>query len=154
MEDVREAQRSGRIAILYGLQNCSPIEDDIGLVEIFRDLGVRTMQLTYNNPSALATGCYEAVDSGVIRFGRAVIMVIDMSHGAERSTLEAIDPSSQPIVISHANPGFFRAAKRNKSDTVLRALAARGGLIGFSPYPFHLCNGSQCSAREFVEMVA
>lgn len=143
------------------MQNCSPIEDDIGLVEVFRDLGVRTMQLTYNNQSLLATGCYESSDSGVTRFGRVVIeemnrvgMIVDMSHSAERSTLEAIEISAQPIVISHANPSFFHEAKRNKSDHVLRALASRGGLVGFSLYPFHLKNGSRCTAGEFTDMVA
>ncbi|WP_255503477.1 dipeptidase [Caballeronia sp. EK] len=161
MDDVLVAKRSGRIAILYGLQNCSPIEDDIGLVEVFRDLGVRTMQLTYNNQSLLATGCYEACDGGVTRFGRAVIeemnrvgMIVDMSHSAERSTLETIALSKRPIVISHANPSFFHAAKRNKSDAVLRALAERGGLVGFSLYPFHLKNGSRCTTGEFTDMVA
>jgi membrane dipeptidase len=161
MDDVLEAKRVGKVAILFGLQNCSPIEDDIGLVEVFRDLGVRTMQLTYNNQSLLATGCYESTDSGVTRFGRAVIaemnrvgMVVDMSHSAEQSTLEAIALSTRPIVISHANPSFFHAAKRNKSDHVLRALGESGGLIGFSLYPFHLKNGSRCTPGDFTDMVA
>lgn len=161
MDDVLAAKQAGKVAILYGLQNCSPIEDDIGLIEVFRDLGVRTMQLTYNNQSLLAAGCYESSDSGVTRFGRAAIeemnrvgMVIDMSHSAERSTLEAIALSSRPIVISHANPSFFHEAKRNKSDAVLRALGERGGLVGFSLYPFHLKNGSRCTPGEFTDMVA
>jgi membrane dipeptidase len=161
MDDVLEAKRTGKVAILYGLQNCSPIEDDIGLVEVFRDLGVRTMQLTYNNQSLLATGCYESSDSGITRFGRAVIaemnrvgMVVDMSHSAEHSTLEAIALSTRPVVVSHANPSFFHAAKRNKSGAVLRALGESGGLIGFSLYPFHLKNGSRCTPGEFTDMVA
>lgn len=161
MDDVLAAKQAGKVAILYGLQNCSTIEDDIGLIEVFRDLGVRTMQLTYNNQSLLATGCYESSDGGVTRFGRAVIeemnrvgMVIDMSHSAERSTLEAIELSARPIVISHANPSFFHEAKRNKSDSVLRALGESGGLVGFSLYPFHLKNGSRCTPGEFTDMIA
>ncbi|HWT38326.1 MAG TPA: dipeptidase [Paraburkholderia sp.] len=161
MDDVVEAKRAGKVAILYGLQNCSPIEDDIGLVEVFRDLGVRTMQLTYNNQSPLATGCYESSDSGITRFGRAVIaemnrvgMIVDMSHSAEGSTLEAIELSTRPIVISHANPSSFHAAKRNKSDALLRALGESGGLIGFSLYPFHLKNGSRCTPGDFTDMIA
>ena len=90
------------------------MEDDIRLVEILHTLGVRFMQLTYNNQSLLGTGCYEANDPGITRMGREVIeemnrvgLVVDMSHSAERSTLEAMDISSRPIVITHANPGFW-----------------------------------------------
>jgi membrane dipeptidase len=161
MDDVVAAKHAGKVAILYGLQNCSPIEDDIGLVEVFRDLGVRTMQLTYNNQSPLATGCYESSDSGITRFGRTVIaemnrvgMIVDMSHSAEGSTLGAIELSTRPIVISHANPSSFHAAKRNKSDALLRALGESGGLIGFSLYPFHLKNGSRCTPGDFTDMIA
>ena len=81
-------------------------------------------------------------------------MIIDMSHSAERSTLEAIDLSSRPTGISHANPSFAHDALRNKSNTVIKALTERGGLIGFSLYPFHLPNGSQCSLEDFCQMVA
>ncbi|MFT5069552.1 MAG: membrane dipeptidase, partial [Candidatus Paceibacteria bacterium] len=142
-------------------QNCSPIEDDIDLVAIFHQLGVRIMQLTYNNQSLLGAGCYEVTDSGVSRFGKVVIaemnrvgMVIDMSHSAEESTLQAIEISQRPIVISHANPTFFEPAKRNKSNKVLSALAESEGLLGFSMYPFHLKNGPKCGLDEFCTMVA
>ena len=106
-DDVRKAQKEGRTAIFFGFQNCSPIEDNIGLVEICHQLGVRFMQLTYNNQSLLATGCYEENDSGITRMGKQVIkemnrvgLVVDMSHSAERSTLEAIEISERPIVIT------------------------------------------------------
>ena len=72
-DDVRRAHADGRTAIVFGFQNCSPIEDDIGLVEICHQLGARFMQLTYNNQSLLATGCYEENDTGVTRMGRQVI---------------------------------------------------------------------------------
>ena len=70
--DVVAAKASGRIAIFFGFQNCSPIEEDLGLVQIFHELGVRFMQLTYNNQSVLGGGCYEAEDSGLTRFGRCL----------------------------------------------------------------------------------
>ncbi|QKH38337.1 membrane dipeptidase [Achromobacter pestifer] len=160
-DDVRRAREAGRTAIIFGLQNPSPIEDDIGLVEVVHTLGVRFMQLTYNNQSLLASGCYEAVDSGVTRMGREVIkemnrvgLVIDMSHSGERSTLEAIELSERPITISHANPHSWAQALRNKSDTVLKALAGAGGMFGFSLYPHHLKNKSACALDDFCAMVA
>lgn len=159
--DVTRAQESGRTAIFFGFQNPSPIEDDIGLVEICHQLGVRFMQLTYNNQSLLATGCYEAEDTGLTRMGRQVVaemnrvgMVVDMSHSAERSTLEAIAHSTRPIAITHANPDWWHAALRNKSDRVLRALTAAGGMLGFSIYSHHLAGGSNCTLDEFCAMIA
>ena len=136
--DVKVAQDTNRTAIFFGFQNPSPIEDDIGLVKVWHDLGARFMQLTYNNQSLLATGCYEAEDTGITRMGREVIaemnrvgLVVDMSHSAERSTLEAIDISRRPIAITHANPHSWHPALRNKSDAVLKALAQSGGMLGF-----------------------
>jgi len=159
--DVALARATGRTAIFFGFQNPSPIEDDIGLVEICHQLGVRFMQLTYNNQSLLATGCYEDEDTGLTRMGKQVVaemnrvgMVIDMSHSAERSTREAIDHSSRPIAITHANPQWWHPALRNKSDEVLRALTGRGGMLGFSVYPHHLAGGSACSLRDFCAMIA
>ena len=160
-DDVRRAKREGRTAIFFGFQNPSPIEDDVGLVEICHSLGVRFMQLTYNNQSLLATGCYENEDTGVTRMGRQVIkemnrvgMVVDMSHSAERSTLDAIEVSQRPIAITHANPYFWHPAKRNKSDDVLRALGQSGGMFGFSLYPHHLKDKSDCSLTSFCQMIA
>jgi len=160
-DDIRRAQESERTAIFFGFQNPSPIEDDIGLVEICHQLGIRFMQLTYNNQSLLATGCYEDDDTGLTRMGRAVVtemnrvgMVIDMSHSAERSTLEAIEHSTRPIAITHANPHWWHAALRNKSDTVLKALTGAGGMLGFSVYPHHLAGGSECGLDSFCAMIA
>ncbi len=159
--DVRATKASGRTAIIFGAQTPAPIEDDIGLVEIMHQLGLRFMQLTYNNQSLLATGCYEAEDTGLTRMGREVVaemnrvgLVVDMSHSAERSTLDAIDTSARPIAITHANPTSWHPARRNKSDEVLRALAGRGGMLGFSFYPHHLKGGSDCTLADFCTMVA
>ncbi|MFT4715957.1 MAG: membrane dipeptidase [Paracoccaceae bacterium] len=160
-QDVLVAQETNRTAIFFGFQNPSPIEDDIGLVELWHDLGARFMQLTYNNQSLLATGCYEEHDNGITRMGREVIremnrvgMVIDMSHSAEKSTFEAIEISTRPIAITHANPTFWHAALRNKSDDLLKTLADSGGMLGFSMYPHHLKGGTACTIENFAEMIA
>ena len=119
------------------------------------------MQLTYNNQSLLATGCYEKNDSGVTNFGREVIkemnrvgIVVDMSHSAEKSTFDAIEISDKPIAITHANPLFWHPAKRNKSNDLLKALSDSGGMLGLSLYPHHLKNNTDCTLESFCEMVA
>jgi len=160
-QDIKKAKSENKTAIFYGLQNCSPIEDNIHYVEVLKNSGVLFMQLTYNNQSLLATGCYESRDSGITRMGREVIkemnrvgMIVDMSHSAELSTLEAIEISQRPIVVSHANPLFWHKGLRNKSDTVLKALNDSGGMIGFSLYPHHLKDSTNCTLESFCEMIA
>ena len=159
--DVSRARDTGRTAIFFGSQNPSCIEDDIGLVEVLHALGLRFMQLSYNNQSLLASGCYEAGDSGLTRMGREVVaemnrvgMVVDMSHSGERSTLDAIARSTRPIAITHANPAAWHKALRNKSDTVLRTLGESGGMLGLSLYPHHLKGGGACTLQEFCDMAA
>ena len=151
-EDIIKAKKEKKTAIFFGFQNCSPIEDDINLVEKVQQLGCRFMQLTYNNQSLLATGCYEKVDSGVTNFGREVIremnrvgLVVDMSHSAEKSTLDAIEFSEKPIAITHANPSFWHPAKRNKSSDLLKVLSDSGGMLGLSLYPHHLKDNTNCT---------
>lgn len=159
--DVALARETGRTAIFFGFQNPAPIEDDIDLVQILHSLGARFMQLTYNNQSLLATGCYEAEDPGITRMGKQVIkemnrvgMVVDMSHSADRSTIEAADISERPIVVSHANPHEWQLALRNKREEVIRAVTSNGGMLGFSMYPHHLKGKGDCTLQEFCEMIA
>ncbi len=159
--DIDAAKAAGRTAIIFGFQNPSPIEDDIGLVEVLHRLGARFMQLSYNNQSLLATGCYEAEDPGITRMGREVIaemnrvgMVVDMSHSADRSTIEAAEISSRPIAITHANPDSWHPALRNKTDEVIKAVTSRGGMLGFSVYPHHLAGKSDCTLESFCQMIA
>ena len=160
-KDIERAKSENKTAIFFGFQNCSPIEDDISLVEKVHEKGCLFMQLTYNNQSLLATGCYEKNDSGVTNFGKEVIkemnrvgIVIDMSHSAEKSTFEAIELSKKPIAITHANPSFWHKAKRNKSNDLLKALADSGGMLGLSLYPHHLKDGTNCLLESFCEMVS
>jgi microsomal dipeptidase-like Zn-dependent dipeptidase len=159
--DLDAARDEGRIGVLLGAQNCSPIDDDVGLVQVMADAGLKVMQLTYNNLSLIGAGCAELDDPGISRFGREVIaemnrvgMVIDMSHSAERTTLEAIELSRRPVAVTHANPRFFKDTPRNKSDKVLAALGETGGMLGFSLYPPHLAHGADTTLEAFTEMVA
>ncbi|MEX0303926.1 MAG: membrane dipeptidase [Leisingera sp.] len=159
--DIDKARETGRTAVFFGFQNPSPMEDDIGLVEILHTLGARFMQLTYNNQSLLATGCYEAEDPGITRMGKQVIkemnrvgLVVDMSHSADRSTIEAAELSTRPIAITHANPHEWSPALRNKKDDVLRAVTGHGGMLGFSVYPHHLKDKGACTLQSFCEMIA
>lgn len=166
-EDIEAIAASGRTAVVFGFQDTSPFEDDIELFEIFHTLGIRIVQLTYNVQNRIASGCWEPDEAGVSQFfGRGAIaemnrlgILIDVSHCTERSSRDAIDYSSRPIAVTHANPSEFVGTdielnRRNKSTPLLRHLAERGGVIGLSNYPKIMRDGSDCTLDTFLDMIA
>lgn len=138
---VERIGREGKVAVILGYQNANLFEGRIRFVELFAELGVRVVQLTYNNQNELAGSCYEAEDSGLARFGKEVVremnaagILVDCSHVGDRSTLDAIEASGKPIAVTHANARSLFDHKRNKSDDVLKALGQTGGVIGCAAY--------------------
>ena len=159
-DDLRGVIDSGRVGVILGFQSTSPIENELDLVEVFHRLGVRVMQLTYNNQTLVGSSCYETEDAGLSRFGREVIkemnrvgMLIDLSHVGERTSLDAIEASQRPVAVTHANPVSFVQHPRNKSLHVLKAMAERGGVLGVTIYP-PLIGGKATSLVDWTEMVA
>ncbi len=159
-EDIFLAKKNNKLAIIFGFQNSAPIANDIYLVEKFFKEGLRFMQLTYNNQTPLAGGCFETHDSGVSRFGKAVIeemnrlgMIVDLSHAGKQTCIDAIKFSSKPVAISHANPTFFHKSIRNIDNDVLQELVKKDGFIGLSLYPYHLKNLGKCKVEDFCSMI-
>ena len=159
-QDILEAKQLNKIAIIYGFQNSAPLANNIFLVEKFFKKGLRFMQLTYNNQTPLAGGCFETKDSGVSRFGKAVIeemnrlgMIVNLSHAGKQTCLDAIELSKTPVAISHANPSFFHKSVRSIDNDVLIKLADKNGFIGLSLYPYHLKNLGECKIEDFCEMI-
>lgn len=159
--DIEAAHRDGKLAIVLGSQNSDLLNGRIRFLELFADMGLRVMQLTYNNQNSLAASCYEETDSGLGRFGKEVIlemnqlgMLVDLSHVGNRSTLEAIRHSQKPVAITHANPDSLFPHKRNKTDDVLHALRDNGGVIGCASYR-NITGDYYCATIErWCEMVA
>jgi microsomal dipeptidase-like Zn-dependent dipeptidase len=140
-DDIIAAGREGKVAVLLGYQNTNLLDGRIRYVEFFAELGVRVLQLTYNNQNELGSSCYEAVDPGLARFGREVVremnrcgVLVDLSHVGDRTTLDAIEWSEKPVAITHANPASVFPHKRNKNDSIIKALAEKGGVIGCAAY--------------------
>ncbi|MEM7210785.1 MAG: membrane dipeptidase [Pseudomonadota bacterium] len=159
--DVRKAHSMGRTAVFFGFQNPAPIGSDLGMLAICHRLGLRFMQLTYNLQSLCGAGWQEPEDTGLTRFGREVVaemnrlgIIIDLSHAGERTTLDAVEASGRPVAVTHANPRSWRETNRNLPETVMRALGESGGMLGFSLYPHHLADGSDCALKAFCEMAA
>lgn len=137
VRDIRRAKAEGKVALVLNFQNGRPIEDRLQHLEIFHEIGLRNMQLTYNERNFIGDGCLEPANSGLSAFGRRVVkemnrlgMVIDLTHVGERTTLEAMDLSERPCVFSHSNPRRRADSPRNISDDQMRRCAERGGVIG------------------------
>lgn len=158
--EIDAAVASGRAAIILGFQNSDIFEGRIAYIELFADLGVRVVQLTYNNQNFIGSSCYESNDSGLSRFGREAVLemnrtgiLIDLSHVGERTSFDTIEVSERPVAITHANPAWIYPHRRNKSKELLKALAEKGGVVGCAIYP-PISGGSDMTIETWVDMVA
>lgn len=160
-DDIRQCEKDGKLGILLGYQNSNLFEGRIRFPELFADMGVRVVQLTYNNQNDVCGSCYEEHDSGLTRFGRELLaemarvgIVADCSHVGDRSTLEAIEHSPKPIAVTHANAASIFPHQRNRSDDVLRALQQTGGVIGCAAYRNITPDDACRDLIAFCEMIA
>lgn len=158
-DDILKAKRLGKIGIILGTQNTSALEDELSLVSVFNELGIKIMQLTYNNQNLIGSSCYEDNDTGLSRYGKLVVkemnrvgMLIDLSHVGDQTSLDAINLSTRPVAITHANPDWIYPNNRNKSKEVLTALKDNGGMLGICAYP-HLVGGKETTIEEFSDLI-
>lgn len=161
ISDIKKADAEGKVGILLGWQNSAPINSDLGLLAYFYQRGLRIMQLTYNNQSYIASGCYEEHDAKITRYGKEVIremnslgIAIDLSHIRNESGLEAVELSQKPVCVSHSIPIFSKDSERNISTELMQAVARKGGILGLSLYPLHVAKGSECTLDEYCELIA
>jgi membrane dipeptidase len=136
--DLDRAKKDGKVAVILGLQNSEHFRD-AGDVKLFHQIGQRCSQLTYNTQNLLASGSTERVDGGVSDYGAEIVaamnragMLVDVSHCGDRTTLDAIAISSKPIAITHSNCRALVDHPRLKTDEAIKALAAKGGVMGIT----------------------
>jgi membrane dipeptidase len=144
---------------MFGLQNGEPIGDDLNRLADLWELGLRVFQLTYNQGNQLADGCTEARDGGLTDLGRGAVkecnrlgMLVDLSHVGRRSCLDAVEASSVPVAVTHANRRALVDNPRNKPDDVLLAVAEAGGVIGVTPWAPMCWRGG--GAPDFEDFIA
>jgi membrane dipeptidase len=158
--DIERARSENKIAVVLGFQNATLFDGRIGFVELFADMGIRVVQLTYNNQNDFGGSCYEAEDSGLSRFGREIVhemnragILVDLSHVGNRTTLDAVKHSKKPVAITHANADSLFPHQRNKTDDIIRALKDNGGVIGCACYR-NITGDEYCSTVDkWCEMV-
>lgn len=159
--DIHAAKAENRTGIIIGWQNTSPLEDKLDYVEIFKDLGVGIMQLTYNTQNYSGAGYLEENDSGLTGFGREVLaemnrvgVLCDLSHVGDRTTADVIARSQAPVCISHVLPRALRDVKRNKPDELFKACAEKGGIIGISLFAPGLAAGNDATVEDYLDAMA
>ena len=160
VEDIDAAAAAGQVGLIMGFQNARPIEDRLDRIDLFHRMGVRIIQLTYNNRNFLGDGCLEPSDGGLSAFGRLAVermnalgVAIDLSHVGERTSLMAAEASSRPVLATHTNARALADWPRNKSDEVVRAVAATGGTIGVSLYGPLLWDGRPGRPPQLEDLV-
>jgi membrane dipeptidase len=141
--DIARAKHENKIGIMQGFQYTAFLEENPERIEMFRQFGVRIMQLTYNNRSIFGDGCLEPGNAGLSKAGVAAVkkmndlgIAVDLSHSGYRTTSEGIAESKKPVLISHSGCAAVYAHPRNKPDEILKALADRGGYFGVYLMPY------------------
>lgn len=141
-DDIHTAKQEKKVGIILGWQNASPVGSDLKRLELFHRLGVRIIQITYNERNLLGNGCYERSDDGLSNFGIDAVkemnrlgILIDLSHVGDRTTLDATEISTYPVACTHANARGFSDHVRNKTDEALKLIAEKGGVIGANAFP-------------------
>lgn len=160
VSDIGVARATGRTGIVLGFQNGSPLGDRLDYIALYKQLGVRIIQLTYNTQNLIGCGCYESRDSGLSDFGRDVVeelnrvgIAIDLSHVGTRTSDDAMSVSKDPVAFSHVLPKDLKDHPRNKETEQLRAVANGGGVIGVTMVPDFLPSGGAATVDDFAELI-
>jgi len=140
-KDIERAQRDGKTAVIMCSQNTRLIEDEVRLLDTFHAVGMRIIQLTYNEANLVGDGCTESRNAGLTDFGRAVVkrmnklgIIVDGSHTGKRTTMDAMAITEQPFVFTHANARAVSDSARNIDDEQIETCAKTGGVIGINAF--------------------
>ena len=137
-DDIERARASGRLAVGFDIEGANAVGDQLSLVQLYYDLGVRWMLMAYNNSNRVGGGCQDE-DGGLTAFGRAVVaemervgMQVCVSHTGHRTVREVLDMATRPVIFSHSNCAALHPHPRNIPDELIRACAATGGVVGIN----------------------
>ncbi len=141
--DIAAAKAAGKLGIIFGFQGMGMLGEDLSLIDAFDKLWVRIMQITYNDRNAFGAGGSLPDSEGLTPLGREAVarmnalgILVDTGHATPQTALDAVAASSKPITCSHTGSRTIYASQRNQPDTVLRAVAKKGGVVGIYLMPF------------------
>jgi membrane dipeptidase len=155
--DLERAKREGKLGIIFSFESADMFEGKIERIELFRRLGVRVMQLSYNRKSPFAAGIMEPAAGGLTPLGRDAVkqmnalgVAIDLSHANPQTTSDAMVASSKPVIMTHAGCASVHPHPRNKTDEQLSALAAKGGVVGIYDLPYLTASPKQPTVDDYM----
>ena len=159
--DLAAAKQSGRLGIIYGMQDSMPFGASFAeRLGVLHDLGVRVVQPTYNIRNLFGDGCLEPANGGLSRLGRELVaalnerrILVDVSHAGSRVQSETIALSKAPVAITHSGCRALREHPRNTPDAELKALAAKGGVIGIYFMPYLRDGGGQPTHEDVIRHI-
>lgn len=158
-KDIHRAKAEGKTGVMMGFQNAHAFEDQIGHVQVFKDLGVGIVQMCYNTQNLVGTGCYER-DGGLSGFGHEIVaemnrvgMLCDLSHVGPNTAKEVILASKQPVAYSHCLPAGLKEHPRNRTDEELKFIADKGGFVGVTMFAPFLKAGINATIDDYVEAI-
>jgi membrane dipeptidase len=156
--DLDRARDERKVAVIYSFEAASPLEDKVERIALFRGLGVRVMQLSYNRRSPFGVGCLDGDTEGVTELGRQAIakmndvgVALDLSHSNTQTTADGIALSKKPPIITHAGCRAVHAHPRNKEDREMKALADRGGVMGIYMLPYLTPSPKQPMLDDYIQ---
>jgi membrane dipeptidase len=158
VEDIYKAKEENKLGILFHFQGTTPFEKDLNSIEVFYRLGVRMVQLCYNEKDFVGDGCSERTDCGLSEFGVKVIgelnrlgMVVDCSHTGYRTTMDAVDISDKPVIVSHGMARTVCESFRNLRDDQIKAIARKGGVVGLNGFPNFVAKKDRPTLDDFLD---
>ncbi|MFP6688786.1 MAG: membrane dipeptidase, partial [Alphaproteobacteria bacterium] len=156
--DIERAKEQGKLAVAFDIEGAGAIQDQLSLIQLYYDLGVRWMLIAYNQNNPAGGGCHDE-DPGLSPFGRRMVeemaragMVVCCSHTGYRTTLDAIAHSPVPVILSHSNPRANWDHPRNVPDEILDACAKGGGVVGINGIGIFL-GENDCSTEAILRAI-
>src|SRR5688500_9745762 len=156
VEDIQRARKEGKLALGFHHQGTNALQGDINMASLYYQLGVRSMLLCYNSKNSVGDGCHEPTDAGLSSFGRSLIkelnrigMLVDCSHTGYRTTMDAMEASTSPVIFAHSNSRVLRDHERNIRDDQIKACAATGGVIGMNGMGIYIADNDASNEAIF-----
>ena len=160
VEDIHRAKREGKVGIILGWQNSVGFGEDLRLIPVFRELGLRVVQMTYHTANMAGSGCLESSDGGLTDFGHELVaalnregILIDLSHVGSKTSADTIRASKKPVAYTHCAPKALKDHPRNKTDEELRLIAQHGGMVGVTMFPPFMRRGNDSTLGDYLDAI-
>lgn len=159
-DDIVDAKKTNKFGVILHFQGTEVLDRSVDIIDAYHALGLRVVQLTYNKRCHVGDGIEEEANAGLSRYGKSVVkrlndtgIIVDCSHTGMRTSMDAIELSSAPVILSHANSRHVRNIPRNVPDELYKAIAATGGVIGVVGFPNFVTDAPRATLDHFIDHI-